>query len=67
MNTTALKLYIRISNALSRDRGATAIEYGLIVALISAVLIVVVSFLGHRMADRLGGAWLGGWGTGPGH
>jgi Flp pilus assembly pilin Flp len=67
MNTAALKLYIRISNALSADRGATGIEYALMVALIAAVLIVTVGFLGHRMADRLGGAWLGGWGTGPGN
>ena len=34
------------------DKGATAVEYGLIVALIAAVIILVVGFLGQ---DVLGG------------
>lgn len=45
-----LKYFAAVSNflhALSHDdRGATAVEYGLIVALIAAVIIVVVTTLG---------------------
>ena len=33
------------------DRGATAVEYGLIVALIAAVIIVVVGVLGKQVSD----------------
>ena len=34
----------------SRDRGATAVEYGLIVALIAVVIIVAVVLLGGRLS-----------------
>ncbi len=33
------------------DRGATAVEYGLIVALIAAVIIGVVAILGNQVSD----------------
>jgi pilus assembly protein Flp/PilA len=33
-----------------RDRGATAVEYGLIVALIAVVIIVAVVLLGTRLS-----------------
>jgi pilus assembly protein Flp/PilA len=33
----------------SRDRGATAVEYGLIVAAIAAVIVVVVVTLGGKI------------------
>ncbi len=33
------------------DRGATAVEYGLIVALIAAVIILVVGVLGQQVSD----------------
>jgi len=33
------------------DRGATAVEYGLIVALIAAVIILVVGVLGKQVSD----------------
>ena len=33
---------------LKSDRGATAVEYGLMVALISAVIIAAVIFLGQK-------------------
>ncbi len=37
---------------LNRDeRGATAVEYGLIVALIAAVIIAVVAILGQQVSD----------------
>lgn len=34
-----------------RDRGATAVEYGLIVALIAAVIVAVVAFLGDNIRE----------------
>ncbi|MFN8172469.1 MAG: Flp family type IVb pilin [Candidatus Nanopelagicales bacterium] len=34
----------------SRDRGATAVEYGLIVALIAVVIIVAVVLLGRNLS-----------------
>jgi pilus assembly protein Flp/PilA len=47
---------------LRRDRGATAVEYGLLVGLIAIVIIVAVSALGGRLqaifaslASQLGG------------
>ncbi len=33
------------------DRGATAVEYGLIVALIAAVIIGIVLILGNQVSD----------------
>lgn len=54
-----------ISTAKTRndERGATAVEYGLLVALIAAIIIAVVGFLGtdvlnafNAVEDRLGGS-----------
>jgi pilus assembly protein Flp/PilA len=36
--------------ALRSDRGATAVEYGLMVALIAIVVIVAVTFLGTQVS-----------------
>ena len=36
------------------ERGATAVEYGLIVALIAAVIVVVVATLGQRINGAFG-------------
>jgi pilus assembly protein Flp/PilA len=33
------------------DRGATAVEYGLLVALIAAIIVVVVSVLGKKVSN----------------
>jgi pilus assembly protein Flp/PilA len=47
-----LKLYVAAKNALYRDdRGATAVEYGLLVALIAAVIIGIVVILGKQVSD----------------
>ena len=51
-----LKSYVRVQTFLSGllnrdDRGATAVEYGLIVALIAAVIIGIVVTLGKQVAD----------------
>jgi len=34
---------------MTRDRGATAVEYGLLVALIAAVIVGVVGLLGQQI------------------
>jgi pilus assembly protein Flp/PilA len=49
-----LKLYVSLQNYLAQplrrdDRGATAVEYGLMVALIAAVIIGVVTTLGTKL------------------
>ena len=49
-----LKCYISLQSYLSGvlnrdDRGATAVEYGLIVALIALVIIAVVTLLGNKL------------------
>jgi len=51
-----LNLIVCIVNAIATplrrdDRGATAVEYGLLVALIAAVIIVVVGVLGKQVSD----------------
>lgn len=51
-----LKLCVAAANAVAdrlrrEDRGATAVEYGLIVALIAAVIIVIVTTLGSQVSD----------------
>jgi pilus assembly protein Flp/PilA len=51
-----LKSYIALQTYLTGllnrdDRGATAVEYGLIVALIAAVIIGIVVTLGKQVAD----------------
>ena len=41
----------RINSLRSEEDGATAVEYGLIVALIAAVIVGVVAILGGQIAD----------------
>ena len=43
------KLQVR-AVLLRHDRGATAVEYGLMVALIAIVIIVAVSLLGNNLS-----------------
>jgi pilus assembly protein Flp/PilA len=50
-----LKLYVSLQNYLSQplrrdERGATAVEYGLMVALIAAVIVTVVTTLGSKLS-----------------
>ncbi len=47
-----LKLIAKLQTRINEDDGATAVEYGLIVAFIAAVIILVVAALGQ---DVLGG------------
>jgi len=60
LNYKLLKWYIAIRYS---ERGATAVEYGLIVALIAAVIVAVVALLGTEIKaafttvlDKLTGA-----------
>ncbi len=45
-----LHLYVSLQNAMARlrdeDRGATAVEYGLIVTLIAVAIVGVLGFIG---------------------
>ena len=45
---TILKWWISIKQS---KRGATAVEYGLIVALIAAVIVAIVGFLGDEILE----------------
>ena len=54
-----LKLWIALTslvndrvNRLHNDKGATAVEYGLMVALIAVAIIVMVGFLGGALNDK---------------
>jgi pilus assembly protein Flp/PilA len=42
-----LTLKARVEDQKQKERGATAVEYGLLVALIAAVIVVVVGLLGQ--------------------
>lgn len=44
-----LKAFVRLQTAVNRDRGATAVEYGLMVGLIAVVIIVAVTALGTNL------------------
>lgn len=43
------KLYVRIQSAFVADEGATAVEYGLMVALIAIVIITAVALIGTNL------------------
>jgi pilus assembly protein Flp/PilA len=50
-----LKSYVHFQNCLTQllrrdDRGATAVEYGLMVALIAVAIIITVTALGTKLA-----------------
>ncbi len=50
MTSKITKLFVDASIRLRReDTGATAVEYGLIVGLIAAVIIVAVTLLGNNI------------------
>ena len=50
-----LKLFVSMQTyvigVLNRDRGATAVEYGLLVGLIALAIIAIVVIMGHKLAD----------------
>jgi pilus assembly protein Flp/PilA len=49
MLSRLVKFQVKVA-ALRSDRGATAVEYGLMVALIAIVIIVAVSALGKQLS-----------------
>ena len=53
---TMLNTYVKLTTAFAamreEERGATAVEYGLIVALIAAIIIGVVATLGTKVNDN---------------
>ena len=48
-----VKLQVKVA-ALRSDKGATAVEYGLMVALIAIVIIVAVALLGTNLNEFFG-------------
>ena len=44
------KLYVRTRNLMDSDEGATAVEYGLMVALIAVAIILAVTALGGNLS-----------------
>lgn len=57
------KLYIRTQGWLSDDEGATAAEYGLLVALIALIIVIGVGAFGgalNAFFQRIAGT-VGGW------
>ena len=44
-----LRYIAKLQTKLNQDRGATAVEYGLLVALIAAVIVGVVATLGTQI------------------
>ena len=49
MTKALVKLQTRL-HSMKNEEGATAVEYGLMVALIAAVIIVVVAILGGKIS-----------------
>lgn len=49
MTSSLTKLVLRAQGRLRREDGATAVEYGLMVALIAIVIIVAVALLGTNL------------------
>ena len=47
-----MRLYVRLRTWIEDERGATAVEYALMVALIAVVIIVAVTFLGVSTSDK---------------
>jgi pilus assembly protein Flp/PilA len=44
------KIAAKVQTLLNKERGATAVEYGLMVALIAVVIIAAVSLLGNNLS-----------------
>ena len=48
--------YLDLQTKASDERGASAVEYGLLVALIAAVIVVVVRVLGSKVSNAFSSA-----------
>jgi len=51
MNTALEYLRIQIAGRIRSERGASAVEYGLLVALIAIIIIAAVSLLGGNLSS----------------
>ena len=51
MSSAMTRLFLKARTALTNDRGATAVEYGLMVALIAIVIIGAVAVLGTNLSS----------------
>jgi pilus assembly protein Flp/PilA len=51
MTTALIKIHHRLATTLRKEDGATAVEYGLMVALIAVVIIAAVLALGTKLSD----------------
>jgi pilus assembly protein Flp/PilA len=47
---TMTKIAAKVQTLLNKERGATAVEYGLMVALIAVVIIAAVTLLGQNLS-----------------
>lgn len=45
------RLYVWLQTLRDEERGATAVEYGMLVALIAAVIVAIVVTLGTQIRD----------------
>lgn len=45
------RIAAKLQTWIDRERGATAVEYGLLVALIAVVIIAAVTLLGGKLSD----------------
>jgi pilus assembly protein Flp/PilA len=52
MTRAYIAVRTRLQQKDDRESGATAVEYGLMVALIAVVIIAAVTLLGTNLADR---------------
>jgi pilus assembly protein Flp/PilA len=55
MKTLAMKAHVLMLQKqaeLKNDRGATAVEYGLIVALIAVIIVAAVAVLGTNLSEK---------------
>jgi pilus assembly protein Flp/PilA len=50
MTRRLVALQIRARQAMDRDRGATAVEYGLMVSLIAVAIITAVALIGTNLS-----------------
>jgi pilus assembly protein Flp/PilA len=44
-----LSLYVKARNLMASDKGATAVEYGIMVAAIAAVIVAIVFLIGDEI------------------
>ena len=51
LRTAAIRRVLGLRARLSRENGASAVEYGLLVALIAAVIVLVVAALGRNVSS----------------